>query len=103
MSEDLELETGAAVVKALTLGGEGAGEVQPSNALPAPDEEARRLERAGALAPPFPPHWLAVMVEKSTALMPARAALMANVDGHGYRFEPRVVLDSSKLDKQIAE
>lgn len=70
--------------------------VQQTNALPMPDEEGRRHGRAGAITPPYPPAWLAMTYEQSTALRPAVEALEAMVDGSGHRFEPK--FDTKKPD-----
>lgn len=78
-------------------------EVEQSNALQAPDEEARRLTRAGAIAPPYPPHWLAERFEESSALRPAVEAMIANIDGHGHRFEPRLDLASEATDAALRD
>lgn len=79
------------------------GIVDPSTKLAQPDEEARRLERAGAIAPPYPPQWLCALYEQSTALRPAVEALESNVVGHGYRFEPRIDLKAKDTRQMVAD
>jgi len=79
------------------------GIVDPSRRLAQPDEEALRLERAGAICPPYAPQYLCALYETSTALRPAVEALEANVDGHGHRFEPRIDLTAKGTRQMVAE
>lgn len=81
------------VSKALIVGGPPGEGVVPRMRVEAPDEDARRITRAGAIPYPIDPVWIAARVTESTALRPAINALKNNVDSHGHRIEPIINLD----------
>lgn len=85
---------GNVVAKALILGGPQGEGIVPRLRIEAPDEDAERRTRAGAIMPPYEPGDLAMRVAESTALKPAIAALQNNVHSHGHRFEPVLNLDA---------
>lgn len=67
------------------------------------DRDARIFDRAGALAPPYPPDVLVKLFEHSSALRQNIDAYAVNIDGHGHRFEPVIDLDADDVIDRVRD
>lgn len=92
---------GNVVAKALVLNGPQGENIAPRIRIEAPDEDGQRLTRAGAIAPPYDPQFVALRVAESTALSPAIRTLQNNVHSHGHRYEPVFNLDADDAKKEV--
>lgn len=92
---------GNVVAKALVLNGPQSADIAPRMRIEAPDEDGQRLTRAGAIAPPYDPQFVALRVAESTALGPAIRTLQNNVHSHGHRYEPTFNLDADDAKQEV--
>lgn len=94
-------DAGNVVAKALVLNGPQGEGIAPRMRIEAHDEDAQRLSRAGAIAPPYDPQFVALRVAESTALKPAIATRANNIHSHGHRFEPVFNLDADDARSEV--
>jgi capsid portal protein len=94
-------ETGNVTTKALVLNGPQGADIAPRMRIEAPDEDGQRFTRAGAIAPPYDPAFVALRVAESTALGPAIRTLQNNVHSHGHRYEPVFNLDADDAKREV--
>lgn len=94
-------DTGNVVAKSLVLGGVQGDGIIPRLRVEAHDEDAQRLTRAGAIAPPYDPQYIALRVAESTALKPSISTRQNNVHSHGHRYEPVFNLDADDARAEV--
>ena len=70
---------------------------------PGGEERDTAFSSAGALAPPYDPEALCLLVEHSNSLRQNVDAYSTNIDGFGHRLEPAIDLDADDADREIAE
>jgi PBSX family phage portal protein len=87
------------LVKAHLVGRE---RVADSNVVAGVDDAARVFMGTGAVAPPYDPDTLCLLLENSNSLRQNIDAYVTNIDAFGHRFEPVVDLDASDADQRIA-
>jgi capsid portal protein len=56
----------------------------------------------GAVAPPYDPETLCLLLENSNSLRQNIDAYVTNIDAFGHRFEPVIDLDADDADQRIA-
>jgi PBSX family phage portal protein len=88
-----------ALVKAHLVGRE---RVADSNVVAGVDDAERVFMGTGAIAPPYDPDTLCLLLENSNSLRQNIDAYVTNIDAFGHRFEPVVDLDASDADQRIA-
>ncbi|MBN2196391.1 MAG: phage portal protein [Polyangiaceae bacterium] len=67
------------------------------------DDTSAAFAQAGALAPPYDPEALCLLVEHSNSLRQNVDAYATNIDGFGYRFEPAIDLDAEDARQQVSD
>jgi PBSX family phage portal protein len=87
------------LVKAHLVGRE---RVADSNVVAGVDDAERVFVGTGAVAPPYDPDTLCLLLENSNSLRQNIDAYVTNIDAFGHRFEPVVDLDASDADQRIA-
>lgn len=66
------------------------------------DDPFESLVREGrVLEPPFDLMTLAMLPEQNSELSPCISAMASNIDGYGYRFVPRIQMDSPDLPDEL--
>ena len=81
----------------------GRDDVDQPNAIQAREDQlARTFSQLGAIAPPFDPETLCLLLEHSNALRQNVDAYTTNIDGFGHKFEPIINLESDEAPEQIA-
>jgi PBSX family phage portal protein len=84
------------VVKALLVGGEGGGSRQID-----PDNEEAFFRQHETIDAPYDPEMLGLLFEHSNSLRQNVDAYATNIDGFGYRLEPRFVLSDEKTEARL--
>jgi len=87
------------LVKAHLVGRE---RVADSNVVAGVDDAERVFMGTGAVAPPYDPETLCLLLENSNSLRQNIDAYVTNIDAFGHRFEPVIDLDASDADQRIA-
>ncbi len=87
------------LVKAHLVGRE---RVADSNVIAGGDDAQRSFTAAGAIAPPYDPETLCLLLENSNSLRQNIDAYVTNIDAFGHRFEPVIDLDASDAEQRIA-
>jgi PBSX family phage portal protein len=87
------------LVKAHLVGRE---RVADSNVVSGVDDAERVFTVAGAVAPPYEPETLCLLLENSNSLRQNIDAYVTNIDAFGHRFEPVIDLDADDADQRIA-
>ncbi len=87
------------LVKAHLVGRE---RVADSNVVAGVDDAERVFMGTGAVAPPYDPETLCLLLENSNSLRQNIDAYVTNIDAFGHRFEPIVDLDASDADQRLA-
>lgn len=66
-------------------------------------ESETLFQSAGALAPPYDPEALCLLVEHSNALRQNLDAYAVNIDGFGHRLDPTIDLEAEDADARVAD
>ncbi len=80
----------------------GKDRVPESNVVAGVDEAERVFLGMGAIAPPYDPETLCLLLENSNSLRQNIDAYVTNIDAFGHRFEPAIDLDASDADQRVA-
>lgn len=94
-----ELAQVVPLVKAHLVGRE---RVADSNVVAGVDDAERVFMGTGAVAPPYDPETLCLLLESSNSLRQNIDAYVTNIDAFGHRFEPVIDLDADDADQRIA-
>jgi len=86
-----------AILKAVVVG----ARVQDPASREAGDAAAQAFTASGALAPPYDPEALCLLVEHSNSLRQNVDAYATNIDGFGYRFEPVIDLEAEDARAKV--
>lgn len=87
------------LVKAHLVGRERVAE---SNVVAGVDDAERVFMGTGAVAPPYDPQTLCLLLENSNSLRQNIDAYVTNIDAFGHRFEPIIDLDADDANQRIA-
>ncbi len=87
------------LVKAHLVGRE---RVADSNVVAGVDDAERVFMGTGAVAPPYDPETLCLLLENSNSLRQNIDAYVTNIDAFGHRFEPVIDLDADDANQRIA-
>lgn len=87
------------LVKAHLVGRE---RVADSNVVAGVEDTEHVFLGTGAVAPPYDPETLCLLLENSNSLRQNIDAYVTNIDAFGHRFEPVVDLDASDADQRVA-
>ena len=87
------------LVKAHLVGRE---RVADSNVVAGIDDAERVFMGTGAVAPPYDPETLCLLLENSNSLRQNIDAYVTNIDAFGHRFEPVIDLDADDANQRIA-
>jgi PBSX family phage portal protein len=88
-----------ALLKAVVVG----ARVQDPASRPAGEGLGAAFVSIGALAPPYEPEALCLLVEHSNSLRQSIDAYATNIDGFGHRFEPVIDFDAEDAWQKVAD
>ena len=94
---DARLQT---ILKAVVVGAQAQ---DPSSRPGGEDDTGAAFAAAGALAPPYDPESLCLLIEHSNSLRQNVDAYATNIDGFGYRFEPAIDLEAEDARQRVAD
>jgi PBSX family phage portal protein len=77
--------------------------VEDPASLAAGEDLSSAFTSAGALAPPYDPESLCLILEHSNSLRQNVDAYATNIDGFGHRFDPAIDFDAEDADRRIAD
>ena len=81
----------------------GRDAVAPSNVDPEVDQPHLRFAEHGAIAPPFDPEILGLLIQHSNSLRQNIDAYATNIDAFGHRFEPIIDLEAEDASQRLAD
>lgn len=87
------------ILKAIVVG----AQAQEPASRPGREDAASGFTSAGALAPPYDPEALCLLVEHSNSLRQNVDAYATNIDGFGYRFEPAIDFDGEDAPQKVSD
>lgn len=87
------------ILKAVVVGARGEEPASRSGGEP----HTEMFSSAGALAPPYDPEALCLLVEHSNSLRPNVDAYATNIDGFGYRFDPVIDFDAEDAHQRVTD